>query len=108
VVTYQQPQLDALGDGTRRAILERLLDGPRAVGDLARDFPMTRPAISQHLKVLRDANLVVAQAAGNRRIYRVDPAGLASLRTYLDRFWTHALAAFKSAAERAEAGEEDE
>jgi DNA-binding transcriptional ArsR family regulator len=91
--------MDALGDSTRRAILERLLQGPRAVGELAGDFPISRPAISQHLRVLKDAHLVVDRPAGNRRLYELNPAGVEALRTYFDRFWTHALAAFKKAAE---------
>ena len=91
--------MDALGDATRRAILERLLVGPRSVGELARDFPVSRPAISQHLRVLKDARLVIDRAAGNRRIYQVDPVGVEALRKYFDRLWTDALAAFKRAAE---------
>jgi DNA-binding transcriptional ArsR family regulator len=91
--------MDALGEATRRAILERLLVGPRSVGELARDFPVSRPAISQHLRVLKDAHLVIDRAAGNRRIYQVDPVGVEALRRYFDRLWTDALAAFKRAAE---------
>ena len=91
--------MDALGDATRRAILERLLQGPRAVGDLAGDFPISRPAISQHLRVLKRAHLVLDRPAGNRRLYELNPAGVEALRTYFDRFWNHALAAFKKAAE---------
>jgi DNA-binding transcriptional ArsR family regulator len=96
------PQLDALGDPTRRAIFERLADGPRAVGELARDLPVTRPAVSQHLKVLKEAGLVVDEPDGARRVYRLDPDGLGRLRAYLDRFWTTSLAAYKEAAERKE------
>jgi DNA-binding transcriptional ArsR family regulator len=92
--------MDALGDPTRRAILERLLNGPMPVGELARDFPVTRPAISQHLRVLKKAHLVVDRAAGTRRLYELDPAGVEALRAYFDRFWTDALAAFQRAAER--------
>ena len=95
-------QMNALGDPTRRAILERLLNGPMAVGELARDFPVSRPAISQHLRVLKDAHLVLDRPAGNRRLYQVDPAGIEALRRYFDRFWTDALAAFKKAAEQEE------
>ena len=91
--------MDALGDATRRAILERLLQGPRAVGDLAGDFPISRPAISQHLRVLKHAHLVVDRPAGNRRLYELNIAGVEALRAYFDRFWTQALAAFKRAAE---------
>jgi DNA-binding transcriptional ArsR family regulator len=92
--------LDALGDPTRRAVFERLAERPFAVGELAELLPVTRPAVSQHLKVLKDAGLVTDTRAGNRRIYRVDPTGIEELRAYLDRFWGTALAAFKSAAER--------
>jgi DNA-binding transcriptional ArsR family regulator len=92
-------QLAALGDATRRAILERLLNGPVAVGELAREFPISRPAISQHLGVLKRAHLVIDQPVGNRRLYGLDPAGIDGLRSYFEKFWTHALAAFKKAAE---------
>jgi DNA-binding transcriptional ArsR family regulator len=92
--------LTALGDPTRRAIFERLADRPRAVGELAREFPVSRPAVSQHLKVLKDAGLVIDRAAGNRRIYQLDPDGVGALRTYLDQFWNRALAAFQAAVER--------
>jgi DNA-binding transcriptional ArsR family regulator len=92
--------MDALGDATRRAILERLLSGPMAVGELAREFPVSRPAISQHLKVLKTAHLVVDTPAGAKRLYQVNPAGVDTLRRYFDRFWTDALAAFKKAAEQ--------
>lgn len=94
-----QPQLDALGDATRRAIVARLRDGPMSVGEIARGFPMSRPAISQHLRVLKDAKLVIDRAEGTRRHYELDPAGFDSLRDYLDQFWTHALAAFKRKVE---------
>ena len=92
--------LAALGDPTRRTIFERVAERPRPVGELARELPVSRPAVSQHLKVLKDAGLVVDQAAGTRRVYRVDPAGLAALRDYLDGFWNRALVAYKDAAER--------
>ncbi len=98
--------MDALGDATRRAILERLLEGPLPVGELARDFPISRPAISQHLRVLKQARLVVDRPVGNRRLYAVDPAGIDALRAYFDRFWTQALAAFKRAAEASTTKEE--
>jgi DNA-binding transcriptional ArsR family regulator len=91
--------MSALGDPTRRAIFERLADGPIAVGELAKDLPVSRPAVSQHLKVLKDAGLVTDTQAGNRRLYRLDPDGIATLRAYLDQFWNQALAAFKEAAE---------
>jgi DNA-binding transcriptional ArsR family regulator len=92
--------MDAMGDATRRAILERLSTGPLAVGELARDFPVSRPAISQHLRVLKNARLVVDRAEGTRRVYQVNPEGIEMLRRYFDRFWTDALAAFKEEAER--------
>jgi DNA-binding transcriptional ArsR family regulator len=97
--------MDALGDPTRRAIVERLLRGPMPVGELARDFPISRPAISQHLRILKRANLVVDRAVGNRRLYEVDPAGVEELRAYFERFWNHTLAAFKQAAEAKKPGE---
>jgi len=101
VITYQQhAQLEALGDPTRRAILQQLRKGPRAVGELARAFPISRPAISQHLRILKDADLVVDHAAGTRRMYEVNLAGLEALREYFDEFWTDALAAFKRAVEQ--------
>jgi DNA-binding transcriptional ArsR family regulator len=100
VNTYHSAQLDALGDGTRRAILARLVkEGPLPVGELAREFPMSRPAISQHLRVLKGANLVTDHAEGARRLYAVNPEALASLRTYFERFWTEALAALKRRVE---------
>ena len=92
--------LTALGDPTRQAIFERLATGPLAVGDLAREFPVSRPAVSQHLKVLKDAGLVMDRRAGNRRIYEVDPGGIDALRDYFDQFWNQALGAFKAAAEQ--------
>jgi DNA-binding transcriptional ArsR family regulator len=99
VDTYLDSQLDALGDATRRAILARLLDGPVPVGELARDFPISRPAISQHLRVLKMANLVVDRPEGNRRLYQLNPEGFESLREYFDQFWTVALTAFKAKVE---------
>jgi DNA-binding transcriptional ArsR family regulator len=92
--------LAALADPTRRAIFERLAERPSAVGELARELPVSRPAVSQHLRVLKDAGLVADRPAGNRRIYGVDPEGVAALRDYLDRFWSQSLVAFKAAAER--------
>jgi len=98
--------MDALGDATRRAIVERLLDGPLPVGEIARQFPMSRPAISQHLRVLKRAELVLDRPVGNRRYYELNPSGVEALRAYFDRFWNHALAAFAKAAEtRPAAGE---
>jgi DNA-binding transcriptional ArsR family regulator len=100
VTTYQADGLTALGDPSRRAIFESLADRPRAVGELARELPISRPAVSQHLKVLKEARLVVDRPVGTRRIYQVDPDGLAALRGYLDHFWDQALAGFKTAVEQ--------
>lgn len=97
--TYQEVQLDALGDATRRAILARLLNGPLPVGELARNFPVSRPAISQHLRLLKQANLVIDRAAGTRRVYQLHPEGFNSLREYFDQFWSQALDAFKNKVE---------
>ena len=92
--------LEALGDATRRAVFELLREGPRAVGDLARELPVSRPAVSQHLKVLKDARLVVDERVGSRRIYHVDPDGVGALRADLERFWSKALAGYKETVER--------
>jgi DNA-binding transcriptional ArsR family regulator len=100
VATYQLDPWTALGDRTRRAIFEQLAAHPCAVVELANGLPVSRPAVSQHLKVLKDAGLVVDRRAGNRRIYRVNPDGLAELRADLDRFWSSALAAYKTAVEQ--------
>jgi DNA-binding transcriptional ArsR family regulator len=99
VPTYRNG-FDALGDPTRRAIFERLARGPTAVGELAQELPVSRPAVSQHLRVLKRAGLVSDQREGSRRLYEVDLDGVEALRTYLDSFWTDALAAFRNAAER--------
>jgi DNA-binding transcriptional ArsR family regulator len=101
-MTYQLSGLTALGDPTRRAIFERLADRPRAVGELAAELPVSRPAVSQHLKVLKDAGLVIDHHVGTRRIYQLNPDGVGALRAYLDQFWTQSLAAFKTAAEQRE------
>jgi DNA-binding transcriptional ArsR family regulator len=98
-MAYRAEGLAALGDPTRRAIFERLADRPRAVGELASELPVSRPAVSQHLKVLKNAGLVVDQPVGTRRIYRLNPAGLDALRSQLDRFWTQALAEYKRTVE---------
>jgi DNA-binding transcriptional ArsR family regulator len=92
--------LGALGDPTRRAIFERLAERPQAVGELARELPVSRPAVSQHLKVLKDAGLVIDRPAGARRIYQLDPHGIGDLRAYLDQFWSRALAAYREAVEQ--------
>jgi DNA-binding transcriptional ArsR family regulator len=102
VATNGSQVLAALGDPTRRAIFERIAARPRAVGELAGELPVTRPAVSQHLKVLKDARLVVDRAVGTRRIYQIDLEGIGALRAYLDQFWNQALAAFKAAAEQEE------
>ena len=95
--TYQNG-FSALADPTRRAIFEQLARGPRAVGELAEQFPVSRPAVSQHLKVLKDAGLVADRRDGSRRVYSVDARGIAAMRAYFDTFWTDALAAFQAAA----------
>jgi DNA-binding transcriptional ArsR family regulator len=94
--------LTALGDPTRRAIFERLGRGPQAVGELARELPVSRPAVSQHLKVLKDAGLVIDRRHGTRRLYQLDPTGIEAIRTYFDTFWDQALTAFKAAVEKEE------
>jgi DNA-binding transcriptional ArsR family regulator len=99
-MAYHEAALAALADPTRRAIFERLADRPSAVGELAKELPVSRPAVSQHLKVLLDAGLVSARSEGSRRIYGIDPDGVGALRAYLDRFWNRALAAFKDAVEQ--------
>jgi DNA-binding transcriptional ArsR family regulator len=99
VNTYQEQQLDALGDPTRRAILARLMQGALPVGELARDFPVSRPAISQHLRILKQAKLVTDRAAGNRRLYQLNPEGFDSLREYFEQFWGEALQAFRRKVE---------
>lgn len=99
-MTYVKNGWTALGDSTRRTIFELLVEHPCSVGELAHALPVSRPAVSQHLKVLKDAGLVVDTRAGKQRIYRVDPEGLAELRAELDRFWSKTLAAYKVAVER--------
>ena len=96
--------LDALGDGTRRRVFELLRSGPRSVGDIAAELPVTRPAVSQHLRVLEGARLVTHRRAGTRNIYELDPAGVRAVRDWVDEFWTEALARFEQAA--AQKGEE--
>jgi DNA-binding transcriptional ArsR family regulator len=100
VPTYQADVWTALGDPTRRAIFARLAERPSAVKELAGEFPVSRPAVSQHLKVLKDARLVFDRPAGNRRIYQVDPTGLGALRADLERFWGQALANYKAIVEQ--------
>ena len=100
MIAYQSDAWTALGDPTRRAIFELVVDRPRAVGELAGELPVSRPAVSQHLKVLKDAGLVVDEPVGTRRIYRIDPDGLAALRADLERFWGKALAAYTATVEQ--------
>src|SRR3954449_7586612 len=99
-MAYRTDGFTALADPTRRAIFERLAEGPSPVGELAGDVPVSRPAVSQHLKVLKDAGLVVDHADGTRRIYQLDPDGVDALRGYLDQFWNQALVAFKRVVEQ--------
>lgn len=99
-MAYRTDGFTALADPTRRAIFERLAERPSAVGELAHDLPVSRPAVSQHLKVLKEAGLVVDQPDGTRRIYQLDPEGVDALRGYLDQFWNQALTAFKRAVEQ--------
>ena len=91
--------LTAVDDGTRRAILERLLNGPRSVGEIAEGLPVSRPAVSQHLRVLREAQLVTERREGTKRLYRLDPKGLTELRAYFDGLWARALDDFKTTAD---------
>ena len=99
MATYHDRQLDALGDATRRAIVEQLRRKPMAVGRLAERFEISRPAISQHLRVLKDARLVKDEAHGTQRVYAIDPRGFETLRGYFERFWGDALQAFKTKVE---------
>jgi DNA-binding transcriptional ArsR family regulator len=101
-MTYATSGWTALADPTRRTIFERLIEQPSAVGELARDLPVSRPAVSQHLKVLKDAGLVIDIRAGKQRVYQVDRDGLAALRAELDRFWNKTLATYKSVVEQAD------
>jgi DNA-binding transcriptional ArsR family regulator len=105
-MAYGNAAFAALADPTRRRVLERLADGPRAVGDIAEGLPVSRPAVSQHLKVLKEAGLVSDRQDGARRIYAIDPKGLGAMRAWLDQFWDVALEAFKAEAERAAANGE--
>ena len=98
--TYATAGWTALGDPTRRAIFEQLLEGPSAVSALAHELPVSRPAVSQHLKVLKAAGLVADRQAGRQRVYRVDPSGLAVMRAELDRFWSKTLAAYMEVVEQ--------
>ena len=100
MVTYEERALDALGDPTRRAVLKRLRVGGRSVGEITEGMKVSRPAVSQHLKILMVARLVTVHAEGTRRLYAVDTRGIESLRNWLDGFWDEALTAFKAATER--------
>ena len=99
-MTNDSVAFTALSDPTRRAIFERLADGPRSVAEISRGLPVSRPAVSQHLRVLKDAGLVFARPQGTRQLYQVDPSGIEEVRRYFDQFWGRALAAFKKTAER--------
>ena len=101
VDAYGDPGLGLLGDATRRQIFELLARRPSSVGELAQQLPISRPAVSQHLRLLKDGGLVISQAEGTRRVYRLNPAGVTALRAYLDRIWVEALTAFQKAAEAA-------
>jgi DNA-binding transcriptional ArsR family regulator len=101
VKTYEEA-MNALGEPTRRKIFERLAESPKAVGELAKELPVSRPAVSQHLRVLKSAGLVSEQPDGTRRVYRVEPDGVVALRAYFDEFWDKALASFRVEAEAQE------
>ena len=103
--TYLQAGLDALGDATRMAIFQKLAGGPIAVNELAQMMPVSRPAVSQHLRVLKDAGLVTDSKAGTRRLYQLNPEGVARLRAHFDQMWTKAMSAFKTTAEKPPIGE---
>jgi len=105
VATYADRAFDALGDPTRRAVFKRLRAGARSVGEIAKGMDVSRPAVSQHLRVLKEARLVTDRAEGTRRLYAVDTTGLDEVRKWLDGFWDETLAAFKTAAEREAARE---
>ena len=108
VDTYEDAGLGLLGDPTRRAIFELLARRPSSVGELAQQLPISRPAVSQHLRVLKDGGLVVSRPEGTRRVYRLNPDGVTALRAYLDRIWEEALAAFGKAAQAAPVDPEQE
>jgi DNA-binding transcriptional ArsR family regulator len=108
VPAYQASPWDALGDPSRRTIFEHLAEHPHSVGELAAKLPISRPAVSQHLRVLKEAGLVACRAEGTRRVYTIHTAGIAHLRADLDRFWTLALAAFKAAAEADDPSTDDD
>jgi DNA-binding transcriptional ArsR family regulator len=99
-MAYANALFPALADPTRRQVFERLRSGGLSVGEIARELPVSRPAVSQHLKVLKEAGLVADEAQGTRRVYHIDPHGLGQLRAWLDQFWAVALDAFKAEVER--------
>jgi DNA-binding transcriptional ArsR family regulator len=105
VDTYLKTGLDALGDANRMAIFQKLSAGPIAVNQLASTLPISRPAVSQHLRVLKDAGLVLDSKQGTRRLYQLNPEGVARLRAHFDQMWTSALGAFQAAAEKESKGE---
>ena len=105
---YGDAGLGLLGDPTRRAIFERLAERPRSVGELADELPVSRPAVSQHLRALKEAGLVTDRAWGTRRIYQLSPDGIAGLRAYLDRIWGYALASFSVTVESTSDSPENE
>ena len=107
VDTYLQAGLDALGDPTRMAIFQKLAGGAVPVNELARTLPVSRPAVSQHLRVLKDAGLVTDSKSGTRRLYQLNPEGVARLRAHFDQMWTKALSAFQKTAEQGPTGEKD-
>ncbi len=99
MTTYQEKALQALGDPSRRQIFERLSQNPSPVGQLARELPISRPAVSQHLKVLKEAGVVFDRKSGTRRVYQVDPKAVEALREYFDSFWSQALESFRATAQ---------
>jgi len=107
VDTYLKAGLDALSDATRMAIFQKLADGPVPVNEIARMMPVSRPAVSQHLRVLKDAGLVMDSKAGTKRMYQLNPEGVARLRAHFDQMWTHAMSAFQSVAESRPMGEKN-
>lgn len=99
-MTYANRIVSALADPTRMSVMEKLRDGPKSVGEIAKDLPVSRPAVSQHLRVLKDAGLVNDRSEGTRRIYHIDPKGLGAMRAWLDQFWETALASFAAEVDR--------
>jgi DNA-binding transcriptional ArsR family regulator len=104
VDAYLQGGLEALGDATRMTIFQKLANGPMAVNELAETLPVSRPAVSQHLKVLKDAGLVTDSKAGTRRLYRLNPEGVALLRAHFDRVWEQAMSSFQASADKSKTG----